>query len=256
MIWIIGGTSEAREIVDRIKDLSNYIVTIATDGGKEFVNSERLLVGRMNYQEMLRFCEKNKISLIVDLTHPYAKIVSENAKKVAKDLEIYYIRYMRDKIEPKINAIYLNSYEEAYDYLSTISGTVFFTTGSKNIGDFEKIRGNNRFIYRILPAMESIEECRKYNVQMKDIVAALGPFSKEYNKVMLEEYSPKYCIMKDSGQKGGTPEKLQACEELGIIPIVIGREEEENTKSLDQIEKIIRSKKTGETSPCLKKGGK
>jgi|GEM_PF-4649996 len=37
MIWIIGGTSEAREIVDRIKDLNNYIVTIATDGGKEFI---------------------------------------------------------------------------------------------------------------------------------------------------------------------------------------------------------------------------
>ncbi len=37
MIWIIGGTSEAREIVDRIKDLNNYIVTIATDGGKECI---------------------------------------------------------------------------------------------------------------------------------------------------------------------------------------------------------------------------
>lgn len=245
MIWIIGGTSEAREIVDRIKDLSNYIVTIATDGGKEFIDSERLFIGRMNYQEMVRFCEENKISLIVDLTHPYAKIVSENAKKVAKDLEIYYIRYMRDKIEPKINAIYLNSYEEAYDYLSTISGTVFFTTGSKNIGDFENVRGENRFIYRILPAMESIEECKRHNVQMKDIVALLGPFSKKYNKVMLEEYNPKYCIMKDSGHKGGTLEKLQACEELGIIPIVIGREDEKGINDLELIEKIIRKEHKG-----------
>lgn len=242
MIWIIGGTSEAREIVDRIKDLNSYIVTIATDGGKEFIDSDRLLIGRMSYEEMVKFCEENKISLIVDLTHPYAKIVSENAKQVAKDLEIYYIRYMRDKIELKTNAIYLKSYEEAYDYLSRISGTVFFTTGSKNIGDFEKVRGENRFIYRILPAMESIKECKRYNVHMKDIVAVLGPFSKEYNKAMLEEYNPKYCIMKDSGHKGGTLEKLQACEELGIIPIVIGREEENGIKDLDLVEKIIREK--------------
>lgn len=245
MIWIIGGTSEAREIVDRIKDLNNYIVTIATDGGKEFVNSDKLLVGRMSYKDMVKFCEENKISLIVDLTHPYAKIVSENAKQVAKDLEIYYIRYMRDKIELKINAIYLNSYDEAYDYLSKISGTVFFTTGSKNIGDFEKVRDKNRFIYRILPAMESIEECKKHNVHMKDIVAVLGPFSKEYNKVMLDEYKAKYCIMKDSGHKGGTLEKLQACEELGVIPIVIGRETENGVKDLDLIEKIIRERNKG-----------
>lgn len=246
MIWIIGGTSEAREIVDRIKDLDNYIVTIATDGGREFVNSDKLLVGRMDYQEMIRFCEENDISLIVDLTHPYAKIVSENAKKVAKSLEIYYIRYMRDKIEPRINAIYLNSYEEAYDYLSGISGTVFFTTGSKNIGDFENVRGENRFIYRILPAMESIEECKRHNVQMKDIVALLGPFSKEYNKAMFKEYKPQYCVMKDSGDKGGTLEKLQACEELGIIPIVICREDEKGINDLDIIEKIIREESKGE----------
>ncbi len=246
MTWIIGGTSEAREIVDRIKDLDNYIVTIATDGGREFVNSDKLLVGRMDYQEMIRFCEENDISLIVDLTHPYAKIVSENAKKVAKSLEIYYIRYMRDKIEPRINAIYLNSYEEAYDYLSGISGTVFFTTGSKNIGDFENVRGENRFIYRILPAMESIEECKRHNVQMKDIVALLGPFSKEYNKAMFKEYKPQYCVMKDSGDKGGTLEKLQACEELGIIPIVICREDEKGINDLDIIEKIIREESKGE----------
>ncbi|WP_353092645.1 precorrin-6A reductase [Tissierella praeacuta] len=245
MIWIIGGTSEAREIVDRIKDLNNYILTIATDGGKEFVNTNRVIVGRMDYDDMILFCKENKISLIVDLTHPYAKIVSENAKKVAKNLEIYYIRYMRGRTSLEGKIVYVNSYEEVYDYLLKIFGTVFFTTGSKNIGDFEKIRGNNRFIYRILPAMESIEECKKYNVQMKDIIAVLGPFSKEYNKVMFEEYGAKYCVMKDSGDKGGTLEKLQACNELGVVPIVIGREDEKGINDLNLIEKIIREKSKG-----------
>ena len=242
MIWIIGGTSEAREIVNRIKDIDNYIVTMATDGGKEFLHSNKILIGRMNYEEMIEFSKKNKISLIVDLTHPYARIVSENAKKVANTLGIDYIRYIRDKVDVENNIIYLQSYEEAYEYISKISGTVFFTTGSKNIGDFEKIRGNNRFIYRILPALESIEECKKYNVQMKDIVAVLGPFSKEYNKVMFEEYNPKYCVMKDSGHRGGTLEKIKACKELDIIPIVIGRGYENGIRDLNIIENIIREK--------------
>ena len=166
--------------------------------------------------------------------------VTNNAKKIAEYKNIKYLRYTRDKVIPKSKGIYLNSYEECYDYLKGITGTIFFTTGSKNIGDFEKIRGNNRFIYRILPALESIEECRKYNIKLKDIVGVLGPFSKEYNKIMFKEYNADYVVMKDSGQQGGTLEKIKACEELNIIPIVIGREDEQGINSIDLLEQKIR----------------
>lgn len=241
MIWIIGGTSEGRKIVESIKDLDNYLVTIATDGGREFFPTENLVVGRMTYDEMVNFGKENNISMIVDLTHPYAKIVSDNGKKVAKELEISYIRYIRQISEKSKDAIYLSSYEESYEYLSNIKGTVFFTTGSKNIGDFEKVRGENKFIYRILPAIESLEICKVHNIAMKDVVAILGPFSLEFNKTMLQEYKADYCLMKDSGKPGGTLEKIQACEDLGVIPIIIARDEEEGIHDLKKIEEIIRN---------------
>ena len=240
MIWIIGGTSESRELIDEIKDLDNFIITAATESGKQFIDSSNLIVGRMSYDEMLRFIEINNISLIVNLAHPYAKLVTENAKNVAREKGIKYLRYIRKKTVGNFRGIYLNSYKEAYKYISKLKGTIFFTTGSKNIGDFEKIKGENRFIYRILPAIESIEECRKYNIELKNIVAALGPFSKEYNKAMFKEYNVDYVVMKDSGNRGGTLEKIQACEELNITPIIIGREMEEGIDKLDLIEKEIR----------------
>ncbi|ABW18569.1 precorrin-6A reductase [Alkaliphilus oremlandii] len=241
MIWMIGGTSEFREVMDRIGDVDHLIGTIATDGGKEFVNSNNIVMGRMGYNEMSGFIDRYKISTIIDLSHPYAKIVSANAKKIAKDKNIEYIRYIRKKADLTSKSIYLDSYEDCYEYLSHISGTVFFTTGSKNIGDFEKVRGNNRFIYRVLPALESIEECKRYEVQLKDIVAVLGPFSKEYNKVMFQEYGIDYMVTKDSGKQGGMEEKLEACEELNIMPIIIGREDEEGITDLNEIEQIIRT---------------
>lgn len=240
MIWIIAGTSEGRELIERIKDLHSYIITLATDEGKEFISSDKLIVGRMDYEEMKSFVIKNKISLIVNMTHPYAKVVSSNAQKLAKELKIQYIRYMREKTNKTGNSIYIKSYEDAYMYISKIKGTVFFTTGSKNIEEFEKVRGNNRFIYRILPALESIKKCNDYNISIKDIIAVLGPFSKKYNKIMFNEYKADYVIMKDSGIKGGTMEKVKACEELKITPIIIGREEEEGVNSLDEVEEIIR----------------
>lgn len=240
MIWIIGGTSEGRKIVESIKDLDNFLVTIATDGGREFFNTEHLVVGRMTYEEMVNFGKNNRITMIVDLTHPYAKIVSDNGKNVAKELNISYIRYIRKISEKSNKAVYLNSYEDAYEFLSNLKGTVFFTTGSKNISDFEKVRGNNKFIYRILPAIESLEICKTNNIQMRDIIAILGPFSLEFNKIMLVEYKADYCIMKDSGRPGGTDEKIQACEELGVVPLIIGRQQEQGIGDLKQIELLIR----------------
>ncbi|NLL81652.1 MAG: precorrin-6A/cobalt-precorrin-6A reductase, partial [Tissierellia bacterium] len=157
MIWIIGGTSEARKLIARLGDFNNYILTIATEDGKEFFDTDNLFIGRLSKDEMIDFAKENKIDMIVDLSHPYAKIVSENASFVSEELGIEYVRYVRKIAVHDRDNIYLNSYEEAFDYLSNVKGTVFFTTGSKNIKDFEKVRGDNRFIYRVLPALESIE---------------------------------------------------------------------------------------------------
>ena len=242
MIWIIAGTSEAREIINRIKDLNSYIATVATEEGKKIISStsDKVMVGRMDYGQMKNFVETKKISLIVDLSHPYADIVSKNAKELSDKENIKYIRYIREKTKVSSKAIYLKGYKKAYEYLSKVKGTVFFTTGSKNISDFEKIKGDNRFIYRVLPALSSIKTCNDENISLKNILATLGPFSMEYNKMMFSEYKADYVIMKDSGKKVGTLEKIKACEELNISPIVIEREDEEGIKNLDEIEAIIR----------------
>lgn len=241
MIWIIGGTSEARELVHKIKDLQDYIVSVATEEGRKFLSIDNVVVGRMDYDEMKSFSLANNISVIVDLSHPYAKLVSFNAKALAKNLGIKYIRYLREKTIKSFKALYFESYEQACNYISKIKATVFFTTGSNRISDFEKVKGENRFIHRVLPALESIRKCEEANISIKDIVAVLGPFSREYNKIMFSEYKADYVVMKDSGVKGGTIEKIEACQELDIIPLIISRqEEEEGISSLDRIEEIIR----------------
>lgn len=242
MIWIIGGTSEGRELVSRIKDIDDFIVTVATDQGKQFIDVKNLHVGRLTYEEMGEFIDMNNIELIVDLTHPFAVVVSENARNIAEEKNIQYARYVRPRIDDvDEDVIVVDDYNSAYEYLKDIKGTVFFTTGSKNIKDFEKVRGDNRFIYRVLPAMESIRLADEANVSIKDIVAILGPFSQEYNEVMLKNYKVDYCVTKDSGKKGGLEEKIAAAKKLGIKTILIGRKKETGYSSLGEIENIIRS---------------
>lgn len=293
MIWIIGGTSETRELLnlideevadEKIKPLDSgsimdnripnssmfnksIVVTVATEEGKkinsEFIDSKsnniEILVGRMNLEEMQKFIEENKIETVIDLSHPYAVEVSKNAKKAAKNNGCRYIRFVRNEIDTSIASdIYVDSDIDAYEtetlnsimifnnieklkeYLSKIEGTVFFTTGSKDIPEFESVRKNNRFIYRILPAEQGIKICSENGVALKDIIGVMGPFSKEFNKSMFENYNADYVVMKNSGESGGTSEKIEACKELSIKALVIGRPEDDGVSSLAEIMELIK----------------
>ncbi|NLX91096.1 MAG: precorrin-6A reductase [Firmicutes bacterium] len=245
MIWIIGGTRETAELVKRIKDDDKYVITAATDSEREFLDDKNLVVGRMDQMGMEAFIRENSIDMIVDLSHPYALEVTKNAKDAARKLKIDYIRYVRKKTQDTEGCIYLDSVEQCQEFLKSVKGCVFFTTGSKNIKDFESVRGNNRFVYRVLPATESIEECFKNNVKMKNIVAVLGPFSEDMNAAMFKEYGADYVVMKDSGNQGGTYEKIQACRRLNIPAVIIGRYDEHGLENIDEVVKRIRQRKSG-----------
>lgn len=273
MIWIIGGTSETSKLLKRIRGRGQYIVTVATPGGKEVLQHEdNVVVARMDYQAMCDFVQEHAIDTVVDLSHPYATEVTTNARKACQKLKVRYLRYVREKstlsgvsnsgvsnfnltaespisppgvskldltAESPISPIYVSSIAECVKFLKQITACVFFTTGSKNIKDFQKARGQNRFVYRVLPTPESIEACMKYHVEMKDIVAILGPVSQELNMAMFQEYHADYVVMKDCGKTGGTPEKISACFRLGLIPIIIGREDEDGIADLEALAEML-----------------
>lgn len=238
MIWIIGGTTESTILISKIKGRLKYIISVATYSGSEVIDDEdeNVVVSRMNYDAMLQFIKIHNIETVIDMSHPYAIEVSENARFACHKLNIKYLRFAREKTEFK-NVIYVNSISECTDFLKTVKGHVLFTTGIKNIKDFESIKDKekHRFIYRVLPTIFSIQECVNNNIKMKDIIGMLGPFSMELNISLFKEYKADYVVMKDSGSAGGTPEKIEACFNYGITPIVIGREFENGINDIDKL---------------------
>lgn len=222
MIWIIGGTSETRILLEGIE--RDYILTVATLDGKREYEKYNPIVLRLGFEDMLDFIEKNKIDVVVDISHPYAKNVSKNAKEACRVKNIPYLRYERDRVDLK-GCIVFRDYYECNNFIKTKKGTFLFTIGSKNIHIFEKDRGDRRYIYRILPSVEGINECMKQNIELDRIIAIKGPFSVEFNMAILKEYKADYIVMKNSGVLGGTIEKIRAAQNLGVIPLVIDREE-------------------------------
>lgn len=240
MIWIIGGTHESHQLIKAIeKHNLDYIISVATEGGLEFLKTENYFLGRMDYSEMLDFINRNKIKHIVDMSHPFATIVTANAKKAAEEKSIEYYRFVREYSILNNDSILVDSYESCYEVLKELEGNFFFTTGSKKVEEFESVKGNNRFIYRMLPTSESIGLAEKSGIEMKDIIGMLGPFTIETNVLFFKMYDINYCVTKESGGNSGFNEKIKACEETGVIPIVIKREKEEGYKTIEEIVKLI-----------------
>lgn len=236
MIWVVGGTSESR-LVAEVLENHDYIITYATKDGLEFSDSHATLKETSSFE----FAKDNEFDLIIDVTHPFAKNITRHVKDAANRLNIPYLRYEREVTEFPKEVLELSSFEECYEYLKTITGTVFFTTGSNNVPDFEKVKGNNRFVYRILPSVDSLKKVRETKVEMKDIVAMLGPFNEEVNMALLRAFNASYLVTKDSGKAGGTDEKITAALKLGIKPIVIARSEE-GTSSFEEFILKIKEK--------------
>lgn len=225
MIWLIGGTSNALELCRRLVEKRlPLLVTVTTRYGESLTQSEgvEVLVGALTPDDMAALIRQRNISLIVDTSHPFAYVVSQNAMAAAEEAAIPYLRFERETNEASTSAVYVDSYTNACQYLMDKSGNVLLTTGSKNLPDFAPL-GKDRLFARVLPVPAGLEACKNNGIEPSHIIAAIGPFSTEFNVASIRQYNISYLVTKDSGNEGGFPEKLEAAEQTGITAVVIRR---------------------------------
>jgi len=225
-ILILGGTSDARSVLEKLKHLYKNIkifFTVATEYGYNFYkdlekgsNVEVILV-RFDHELMRRFIIKNEISEVYDATHPYAKIITDIAIDICNQLGVNYYNIKREiDIVFEYDLVYtFNSYAEAVEFvIKNRLKPVLITTGSKNAKEFADIAD---FSYiRILPFENSLKEVTSFGFKTNRIIAMQGPFSMEFNYVLIKDLGIKFLITKNSGTRGGVIEKMEACKKANI----------------------------------------
>lgn len=235
MIWLIGGTSNSREVSRHLRENKMpHIVTVATEYGKKLYEDTDVRVGRMDSNDMSSFIKVNRIDKIIDATHPYAIDVSKNSLEVASSFNIPHIRFERKTLDYK-NSKKFDDYEEIVEYLKDREGNVLVTTGSNNLKVFG---GDSRYYVRILPVEVSIRKAIEENISPKNIIALQGPFNDEFNRAIIKNYSIKYMLTKESGAEGGEKEKIDACIGEDIELLVIRRPKVNYNKVVYRLEDI------------------
>ncbi|UWG98187.1 precorrin-6A reductase [Dehalobacter sp. DCM] len=241
VFWIIAGTTEGRELVGALRRSNAEVyVSVATDYGRELIQAGRnihIQARRLSPEEMKAFIGEVKPDCVIDTTHPYARVVTDNIREACLETSTDYIRLQRAEdqsyqektvSDPKVsdNIISVNSSREAAQILNETTGNIYLTCGSKEIDAFTIVRDyRERVFARVLPMPEVMAKCEMLGFKKSNISYMQGPFSTELNIAMLQAAKADFLVTKDSGIAGGFREKMEAARELGITVILIKRPE-------------------------------
>lgn len=219
-VLVFAGTTEGRELAELLADSNiKCSVCVATDYALELMNDKRLDVhcGRLTEEEMEVLMRDGKFDVVVDATHPYAQIVSQNVRQAADKESISLIRLRRSTESAEEGFVSFKTHEECSAWLSFQTGNILLTTGSKDLGSYAKNETiKNHLFVRVLPGEESIRLCTANGITGRQIIAMQGPFSAQMNECILREYSIDWMVTKISGHAGGFEEKVEAAKKAGV----------------------------------------
>ena len=245
-ILIYAGTTEGRRLAEfLVKREVSVHVCVATEYGESLLPEGSNITTtheRMDENQMIEFINEYHPSYVVDATHPYAIEVTENLQNACEKAGVPYLRILRDTGAEKSDCIYVDSMEEAIEYLEQTTGNILATTGSKELAAFQNLTDYKKRVYaRVLSTAKVAHKCEQLGFTGKNLICMQGPFSRELNTAMLRQFEAAYLVTKDSGKVGGFEEKLLSAREAGAKVILIGRPKEPGTegRSFPEVKKLL-----------------
>lgn len=245
-VLVFAGTIEGRKIASFLANKGVKVYAcVATEYGEEVFEEAQgvtIFTGRLEEGEMEQLIKVKDVDLVIDATHPYAVVVSENIKKACEAISKPYKRLLRSSDMQKVTkeCMIVSSIEEAVEVLKDTTGNVLLTTGSKELKKYTALKDFEKRLYpRFLPGAKAIEDCLALGYPLKNLICMQGPFSEELNIALLKQIKASYMVTKESGKAGGFEEKLRAAKAAGVTLIVIGRPTKEEGLSLDEMKEAL-----------------
>ena len=193
--------------------------------------------GRLDEEEIASLLDKN--TLLIDATHPYAALVTDNLRAACRRTGAQYERLLRPHREGET----VPDTASAVAWLSAHPGKVLLTTGSKELDAYTAVENFTERLYpRVLPSVGVIQKCASLGFPGSHIIAMQGPFSAEMNAALIRQTGAEILVTKDTGASGGFAEKLAAAHETGIRTLIIARPREESGRSLAEMQDFLREK--------------
>jgi precorrin-6A/cobalt-precorrin-6A reductase len=217
-ILILGGTTEARDLAQRLVALGHQVTTsLAGRTQHPTLPAGDVRVGKFGgIPGLAGYLKAAGIDRLVDATHPYAGLISVNAVAAAQQTGVPLVRLMRPAWpEPAgANWTHVDSLDAAADALPS-GATVLVTTGHEGIGSL-LARDDCRLVVRL------IEEPEPDLPRHAKLILSRPPYALDDERALLRREAITHLVTKNSGG-AATAAKLDAAREAGVEVIVVAR---------------------------------
>ncbi len=235
-VYLIGGTTEANVAASRLlADGYRVVTSVATGHGRRLAVATETDAGRKDAAAMAAHAAEARARLLLDCSHPFATGARHEARRAAELAHIPYLRFCRPA--PAAGKDFAGGWEEAVKRLRQRGGRALLTIGVRHLHLFAA--AGLDFAVRVLPLEESLAECRRLQIDPRDIIAAHPPHSEDFNRACIRHTRADILVTKDSGAAGGLPEKLAAARKEGIETLVIARPPEREHVSLYDLDELL-----------------
>jgi precorrin-6A/cobalt-precorrin-6A reductase len=220
-ILILGGTTEARRLAERLAARPDLSVTLSLAGRTANPVAQPVPVrigGFGGAQGLADYLAAERIDALIDATHPYAAVMSANAAEAALSSGVLLLALRR----PPWIAVDGDRWIEADDAGAAVRALgdaprrVFLALGRNDIAPFATAPQHHYLVRSVDPVEPPL------GVPSASYVIGRGPFTQADDRALLMAHGIEIVVAKNSGGES-TYGKIAAARMLGLAVIILRR---------------------------------
>jgi len=232
VLWLIGGTSEAVVLAQRLAEAGiPTLVTVTTTAAERAYPESpflEVMVGVLPLDHLNAFIQEYQVKAILDASHPFAVAISRGAIAAAHALQIPYWRYERPAIAQSVAASRalvqrVSGLEAIFSNQSLVGQRVLLTLGYRWLQAFQPWQTKATLFARILPSKVALEAALAAGFTPERLIALRPPISEALEQALWQQWQITMVITKASGQPGGEATKQAVAQRLGTTLVIIER---------------------------------
>jgi precorrin-6A/cobalt-precorrin-6A reductase len=236
-ILILGGTTEARQLAERLAPRSDLDVRLSLAGrtSNPVPHPVPVRVGGFGGAEGLaQYLETERIARLIDATHPYAAIMSQNAVQAARLAGVPLLALRRSAWQPVAGDRWTEVADTraAARALGDVPRRVFLALGRNEIVAFEAAPQHFYLVRSVDPVEPPLA------VPHAAYIQARGPFREEDDRALLATHAIDVVVSKNSGG-GAAYGKIAAVRALNIEVILLRRPALPDVPAVERIEDAV-----------------
>lgn len=182
-------------------------------------------VGKLDPDAMLHYIQEVNPHRIVDATHPYAVIASQNILSCAQALGIpcqrLQIKAVGEAWRDAVEWVYTP--EEMIHAVQRETCNILLGIGRDAIRDFGMPVDMSRLYPRIAPIPQSVADCLKLGFPEENIIAMQAPFSKALTMALFDEKNIGAVVVRDATGSDYLHDMVIPALERGAHVIMFGK---------------------------------